>query len=331
MLLLTCPAAAFAAKGDDSRGRSEVESDLSPHELALAGQSALSSGEWAEAAEKLRRSVRGDPRNEWAWSLLGRAERELGRLREARRAFTVAVRLNPEDTYSRMSLLRLKQFAESAESLREAPVAEPLPERRVGRIVLDAGHGGAEEGDDLASGPEKDAALELVRDIARHLRDAGYEVWLTRDGDYFLSLAERVAEANRLAPGVFVSLHVTGGEEATGIYSWSQRPRGERAALAAKRENASRRLAPPAGGQTALNREELLERFTRRGHHRATERLVSGLMEAMGRGAVVGGSADFLVLRRVNAPALLVEVPAGSSTSAESLASGLLATLGGGS
>ena len=76
------------------------------------------------------------------------------------------------------------------------------------RIVVDAGHGGAQEG---ALGPEglfeKALALDLALQLKAELERTGAEVLLTREQDVLLPLAERVSFANHARPDLFVSLH----------------------------------------------------------------------------------------------------------------------------
>ncbi|MFW6381278.1 MAG: N-acetylmuramoyl-L-alanine amidase family protein, partial [Bacillota bacterium] len=76
-------------------------------------------------------------------------------------------------------------------------------------IVLDPGHGGRDPGAIGSTGlQEKDINL----DIALHLRkllinSTGARVYLTRDKDVYLSLAERAGLANKLKADIFISLH----------------------------------------------------------------------------------------------------------------------------
>ncbi|HEX9639043.1 MAG TPA: N-acetylmuramoyl-L-alanine amidase [Acidobacteriota bacterium] len=80
---------------------------------------------------------------------------------------------------------------------------------KVGRIVIDAGHGGKDPGTRSAGGlEEKEVVLDVARRVARELeRDLpGCEVLLTRSSDRFLSLPERTALANGRGD-LFVSIH----------------------------------------------------------------------------------------------------------------------------
>jgi N-acetylmuramoyl-L-alanine amidase len=76
-------------------------------------------------------------------------------------------------------------------------------------IVLDPGHGGEDPG---AIGPagtqEKQVTLTIAK-LVKERVDAlpNMRAVLTRDGDYFVPLAERVAKARRVKADLFVSLH----------------------------------------------------------------------------------------------------------------------------
>lgn len=74
-------------------------------------------------------------------------------------------------------------------------------------IVIDPGHGGVDAG---VKGPdgklEKTLMLELARKIkARLVPD--YEVRLTRDDDYQVSITDRTAQANSSRASLMISLH----------------------------------------------------------------------------------------------------------------------------
>jgi N-acetylmuramoyl-L-alanine amidase len=80
--------------------------------------------------------------------------------------------------------------------------------KRLGTVLLDAGHGGNDPGATAGSGlREKDVVLPVAMDLARRLRDAGVDVKLTRSSDVFVTLDGRVDQANRLRPDLFISIH----------------------------------------------------------------------------------------------------------------------------
>ena len=91
----------------------------------------------------------------------------------------------------------------------EPPLLEASPTTGLRIIVIDAGHGGDEQGARGAQGTlEKDVTLG----VARRLKGAiearmGARVILTRDGDQTVGLDERAAVANNNKADVFISLH----------------------------------------------------------------------------------------------------------------------------
>ena len=69
-------------------------------------------------------------------------------------------------------------------------------------IVVDAGHGGKDNGGTSGRGSnpfqrEKDLTLDTAKRVRELLRRAGFRVVMMREGDYFIELDERVARANK--------------------------------------------------------------------------------------------------------------------------------------
>ena len=103
---------------------------------------------------------------------------------------------------------------------RHKPVASrrkttpPTPRKpRLGRVVIDAGHGGRDVGTDAAVRLygirlyEKTVNLPVAQAVAGILKLRGADVHMTRTRDTFVSLDDRVDLANRLRPKLFVSIH----------------------------------------------------------------------------------------------------------------------------
>jgi N-acetylmuramoyl-L-alanine amidase len=88
--------------------------------------------------------------------------------------------------------------------------AAPAPRATwIGTVVLDAGHGGKDPGAMSRGGDrEADIVLAVARHVATMLQDRGVQVLLTRDGDTFVELDDRVSFANRHRPDLFLSIHV---------------------------------------------------------------------------------------------------------------------------
>ncbi len=112
----------------------------------------------------------------------------------------------------------------------------------VKRVVIDPGHGGKDPGCYYRGGvKEKDIVLRLAKVLAKRLRAQGYDVYLTRTGDRFLSLEKRTAIANMKKADLFISLHVNAhrNRRVQGIETYFlNMATDERAMLVAARENA---------------------------------------------------------------------------------------------
>jgi N-acetylmuramoyl-L-alanine amidase len=129
-----------------------------------------------------------------------------------------------------------------------APAAVPraLPGAKApGRmvVVIDPGHGGQDPGAIGGAGTqEKMVTLAVAREVRRQLEATGrYRVHLTRDGDHFLPLRERVQKARRWRADLFVSIHADsiGSDETRGasVYTLSDTASDAEAAALAAREN----------------------------------------------------------------------------------------------
>lgn len=111
-------------------------------------------------------------------------------------------------------------------------------------VAVDAGHGGEDPG---ALGPggiqEKDVVLQIARRLAREINDQpGMRAFLTRKGDYFVELRERVKMAREAKADLFISVHADAFRNArargASVYALSrQGATDEAAAWLAKSEN----------------------------------------------------------------------------------------------
>ncbi len=128
----------------------------------------------------------------------------------------------------------------------------PLPadlQQRIDRLVIvaiDAGHGGEDPG---AIGPTGLREKDVVLDVARRLRDRlneqpGMRAFMTRDGDYFVPLRDRVRKARRVQADLLVSIHAdafyTPRARGASVFALSDRgATSETARWMAERENAA--------------------------------------------------------------------------------------------
>ena len=74
---------------------------------------------------------------------------------------------------------------------RAPSMASSATRRSVGAVVLDAGHGGFDQGATSILGNEKDFTLDVVERARDLLLKAGFNVRLTRSADVFVTLEDR--------------------------------------------------------------------------------------------------------------------------------------------
>jgi len=80
-------------------------------------------------------------------------------------------------------------------------------------VVVDAGHGGDEPGVVDGELVEKDLTLRLAFVVAEEMVARGYDVRLTRDGDFAVSMDDRRAIAEGAGAQVLLMLHVMARED----------------------------------------------------------------------------------------------------------------------
>jgi N-acetylmuramoyl-L-alanine amidase len=93
-------------------------------------------------------------------------------------------------------------------------------------VVLDAGHGGHDNGAWSPYGYEKQFTLDVVYRTKKLLEVQGYQVVLTRSSDTFIPLYDRSRIANRCDNAIFISVHFNSGGAGTGLETYTLAPRG---------------------------------------------------------------------------------------------------------
>lgn len=117
---------------------------------------------------------------------------------------------------------------------------------RVPVVVIDAGHGGEDEGCSRDGVKEKDINLSIAWLVEKKLVGMGYHVIMTRKDDSYLAVEERVRLANESGADLYISIHQNASEygSAQGIEVWYQEKKGI---------GQDRRLALLIGQQTIRN------------------------------------------------------------------------------
>ena len=88
---------------------------------------------------------------------------------------------------------------------------------KIGKIVVDAGHGGHDTGTIGPNGlQEKDLVLDVALKLGKLLEEKlGAEVVYTRDDDTFIPLETRTAIANKEQADLFISIHANSSSDTT--------------------------------------------------------------------------------------------------------------------
>src|SRR3984957_13808801 len=88
---------------------------------------------------------------------------------------------------------------------------------KIGRIVIDAGHGGHDTGTIGVDGiQEKDVVLDVALRVGQMLHDRlGSEIIYTRSDDTFIPLETRTAIANKAQADLFLSIHANSSPDAS--------------------------------------------------------------------------------------------------------------------
>ena len=208
-----------------------------------------------------------------------------------------------------------------ARTERTAPTVKPKPAPvpRLKVIALDPGHGGVDPGTTGATGMHEKTVVYAVATALERELTAGrrYRVALTRRGDLFVPLRERVARARAAKADLFISLHadahpdhsVRGATVSTLSEAASDR---EAAALAAK-ENKADLLAGVDLRRHNDDVTSVLIELTQRGTINQSRSFAGIMVDALHHSGVATlprshRQAGFAVLTAPDMPAILLEL-----------------------
>lgn len=186
---------------------------------------------------------------------------------------------------------------------------------KVGRVVLDPGHGGRDTGTIGPTGlREKDVVLSVALRLKKLLEERlGTEVILTRERDVFVPLEERTAIANQYGADLFVSIHANASRNraAFGVETFFL----NFASGAEEREVAARENA--ASQKTIRELEDLLRQIALGEYNQESRELAQVVQERLYLGTrrhrTVSKdrgvkTAPFIVLIGSNMPSILTEI-----------------------
>lgn len=144
---------------------------------------------------------------------------------------------------------RKPAFATNTEkTVQKPPQKQATPEpvyksQRKPLIIIDPGHGGKDPGAVSKDRKrEKDVVLSLSKSLKKELEKTGrYRVKLTREGDYYIRLRDRVKFAREHGADLFISVHADSLPKSTArgasVYTLSEKASDAQTAKLAAREN----------------------------------------------------------------------------------------------
>jgi len=192
--------------------------------------------------------------------------------------------------------------------------------KRPGRvtIVLDPGHGGIDGG---ANGKndtvEKDLTLEIAIVLGNALKKAGpFDVFLTREEDYFMSLKERLEFTMRKRADLFISIHTDALEQkdvrGAAVYTLSREASDELSKKLAETKNQSDVTAGLAGETSQDLVTDILDDLAARETKKFSIRFARQIIKLFGSEIKLLKNphrfAAFGVLKDPNVPSVLLEL-----------------------
>ena len=232
-----------------------------------------------------------------------------------------------------------KGGAGSKPDLVQPSAAAPVPTRdgqstltralglKIGRIVIDAGHGGHDTGTIGPTGlMEKDLCLDVALRLGKiiHQKLPGADIVFTRSDDTFIPLEDRTRIANEAKADLFVSIHANSSPDhgARGIETYYLNMKGSPEAMAvAARENA-------VSQQGIHDLEEVVKKIARTEKIDESRELAEDVQDSLSRRIQKTvkpvknrgvRKAPFVVLIGADMPSILTEISFLSNPSDEQL------------
>jgi N-acetylmuramoyl-L-alanine amidase len=187
---------------------------------------------------------------------------------------------------------------------------------KIGRIVIDAGHGGHDTGTIGPTGlMEKDLCLDVALRLGKIIQQRlpGAEVVFTRADDTFIPLEERTNIANDAKADLFLSIHANSSRDhaARGIETYYLNLKGSAEAMeVAARENAS--------SQEGVHElQDLVKRIARTEKIDESRELAEDIQDSLAKRVEKSGKsirnrgvrkAPFVVLIGADMPSILTEI-----------------------
>ena len=186
---------------------------------------------------------------------------------------------------------------------------------KIGKIVIDAGHGGHDTGTIGPNGLlEKDVVLDVAKRLGRLLESRlGAEVIYTRQDDTFIPLETRTAIANRERADLFISIHANSSRDADarGVETYYLNFTSSPEALeVAARENA-------VSEKSIYELQDLVKKIALKEKIEESREFAGDVQESLYGGLALNNvgirnrgikKAPFIVLIGANMPSILAEI-----------------------
>jgi N-acetylmuramoyl-L-alanine amidase len=187
---------------------------------------------------------------------------------------------------------------------------------KIGRIVIDAGHGGHDTGTIGPTGlMEKDLCLDVALRLGKIIQQRlpGADIVYTRSDDTFIPLEERTNIANQAKADLFISIHANSSQDhaARGVETYYLNLKGSAEAMeVAARENAS-------SGQGVHDLEDLVKKIARNEKIDESKEFAEDIQDSLAKRVLKVGKtvknrgvrkAPFVVLIGADMPSILTEI-----------------------
>lgn len=191
------------------------------------------------------------------------------------------------------------------------------PERKV--VLVDAGHGGEDPGASGKNGSrEKDVNLAIAHKLVDTINQSDdITAILTRSGDYYIPLTERITIGLSKKATMFISIHADAVESTSAkgasIYSLSEK--GEASELAKQLEQSENSVDQFGGVETVIDSDQFLKTmltdFSRKDRDIQSQQLAATILKQISAIGPVHKKtpqkANFVVLKSPAIPSVLVE------------------------
>ena len=185
---------------------------------------------------------------------------------------------------------------------------------KIGKIVIDPGHGGHDTGTIGPNGlEEKDLVLDVAKRLGKQLERLGAEVVYTRNDDTFVPLETRTAIANQAQADLFISIHANSSHDpdARGVETYYLNFTSSRDALeVAARENA-------VSEKSIHELQDLVKKIALKEKIEESQEFASDVQQSLYSGLAARNAsirdrgvkkAPFIVLIGANMPSILAEI-----------------------